>query len=103
MKTILIAASLLWIAAWISAQEVTGTSNVSSETTASSDPPTTTTTEPTTTTKQATVSSHNEYCFNGGTASCSCPPGFTGQRCESREQFTFLDMNLVFNNDLFSG
>jgi hypothetical protein len=108
MKSILIAASLLWIATWISAQEVTGLPDET--TTSSSDVPeitstvpeepssTTTTEEPTTTTE----SSHNEYCFNGGNVSCSCPPGFTGKRCESREQFTFLYMNLVFNNDRFS-
>jgi hypothetical protein len=30
------------------------------------------------------VPSSEEYCLNGGTASCSCPPGFTGRRCESR-------------------
>uniref|UniRef100_A0A914VM92 EGF-like domain-containing protein n=1 Tax=Plectus sambesii TaxID=2011161 RepID=A0A914VM92_9BILA len=100
MKFLLIATCLLCIAASTRAQETTASvtdlpdsttpdSTIGQQSTeaspSSTDAPMTSTPVAisTTTTEQSTMPSDDQYCYNGGTASCSCPPGFTGQRCES--------------------
>jgi hypothetical protein len=71
----------------ISAYSSTSTTiSAYSSTSTTTRPPSTTTTigvtDTSTTWASGTTGSGNEYCLNGGTVSCSCPDGFTGDRCE---------------------